>query len=312
MEDVLYDYHIAQSLASSEGKYEETNDFVEAVFKKHGITSAEFDSSMVWYTRHTKELNAIYSELSERMRNKAGVSAEAEIMGDTTSLWNGRHSHLLFSQSSAKAFSFKVKCDTSFHQYDRITMKFYSRFMSDEMPHNAVCALVVNYEKGFSQSTSQMISMSCLNNISVQIDSALSVKSITGFIYINGEENRKNVLLVDGIHMYKMHNNMPVPNPSAPNMASPVQQAPSQSFPMPGAPVVNTAVPMNESRDNLSGRNAIHLQSSVPVDTSSYSKDRPEYNGQPYPVGRLTPREERNMRYSRRVRQNDSTKVKKP
>lgn len=72
MEDILYDYQLADAMAqqSSDYAYNQVL-YREAVFKKYGITSAEFDSSMVYYTRHTESLHKIYENIAERLRNEA-------------------------------------------------------------------------------------------------------------------------------------------------------------------------------------------------------------------------------------------------
>ena len=106
MEDILYDYQLADAMAqqSSDYAYNQVL-YREAVFKKYGITSAEFDSSMVYYTRHTESLHKIYENLAERLRNEAlslGAS-ESEVnrysfissKGDTANVWNGSKSILL-------------------------------------------------------------------------------------------------------------------------------------------------------------------------------------------------------------------------
>lgn len=59
MEDVLYDYHMAQAMAQqmpgdSIAYY--TRLYQEAVFMKYGITQSDFDKSMIWYERHADKL----------------------------------------------------------------------------------------------------------------------------------------------------------------------------------------------------------------------------------------------------------------
>ena len=69
MEDVLYDYHIAQYMAASM-PYEERYKsylYVEAVFEKHGITEAQFDSSLVYYNRHTAQIRDIYQHVQRKL-----------------------------------------------------------------------------------------------------------------------------------------------------------------------------------------------------------------------------------------------------
>ena len=46
MEDVLYDYHLMQGMIDqlpSDERIEKGEDYINAVFEKHGITQAEFD-----------------------------------------------------------------------------------------------------------------------------------------------------------------------------------------------------------------------------------------------------------------------------
>ena len=101
MEDVLYDYHIMQGIIDelpTEEREGKAQDYINAVFEKHGITEAQFDSSIVYYNRHTKELHKIYANLKERY---TAVNEEIQLVngsndmmaifatgGDTTNLWN--------------------------------------------------------------------------------------------------------------------------------------------------------------------------------------------------------------------------------
>ena len=58
MEQVLYDYHLAQALMATlpeEERYK-AEMYIESVYEKNGITHEEFDSSMVYYNRHADEL----------------------------------------------------------------------------------------------------------------------------------------------------------------------------------------------------------------------------------------------------------------
>ena len=71
MEDILYDYLIAQSLRSQTGdKYNEQRMYND-ILEKYDYTQAEFDSSMVYYTRHYRLINKIYNNIEERLMEKA-------------------------------------------------------------------------------------------------------------------------------------------------------------------------------------------------------------------------------------------------
>ena len=73
MENLLYDYHLATTM-SNDLPYDENykkQAYLAYVFQKHGVTEAEFDSSMVWYSRHSDEMNTIYQNLQRRMETTA-------------------------------------------------------------------------------------------------------------------------------------------------------------------------------------------------------------------------------------------------
>ena len=60
MEDILYDYHVAQALARNDGAGGQLDlkktVYYRAVLQKHGVTEAEFDSTLVYYFSHVDRL----------------------------------------------------------------------------------------------------------------------------------------------------------------------------------------------------------------------------------------------------------------
>ena len=78
MEDVLFDYHLAQSLVNQSG---DSADFrirvyAQSVFKKHEVTEEQFNNSLRYYHRHTTELHDIYKNIEKRMNFIVGDYAE--------------------------------------------------------------------------------------------------------------------------------------------------------------------------------------------------------------------------------------------
>jgi hypothetical protein len=71
MRDVLYDLHRADAAIQVAGYNYAHDQEVAAYYKnvldKHGITQAEFDSSLVWYTDNPQIFNKIYPKVIERL-----------------------------------------------------------------------------------------------------------------------------------------------------------------------------------------------------------------------------------------------------
>jgi hypothetical protein len=154
MGDVLYDYHLASSMAQISG-----NDSVNAikyraaVLKKYGYTPAEFDSSMVYYMRHTDQLKQIYEDLSKRLGKEAvalGASADAvnrfgsvTANGDTANVWNEESAMVLTPQKPFNLNSFSMVADSTFHKGDNIILDFDTQFIFQDGMRDGVVVLAV-------------------------------------------------------------------------------------------------------------------------------------------------------------------------
>ena len=69
MEEILYDYHLADAMAQqAKGGYAQNAvAYRAAVLKKYDVSQSDFDSSMVYYMRHTDQLHTMYQHISDRM-----------------------------------------------------------------------------------------------------------------------------------------------------------------------------------------------------------------------------------------------------
>ena len=71
MRDVLYDLHrvdgALQVAGYSYGHSQEVAGYYKNVLDEHGITQAQFDSSLVWYTDNPQIFNKIYPKVIERL-----------------------------------------------------------------------------------------------------------------------------------------------------------------------------------------------------------------------------------------------------
>lgn len=103
MEALLYDYHIVQAMGNEKNVQEyHTKLYHEYVFKKHGVTKAMFDSSMVWYTRHPSHLTQMYGRLQKRLDYEVAImqdekaiaqiasESNRDLTADTLELWKGK------------------------------------------------------------------------------------------------------------------------------------------------------------------------------------------------------------------------------
>lgn len=72
LRDLLYDLHrvdgAAQVAGYNYGHNQELASYYQSVLDKHGVTQAQFDSSLVWYTDHPQIFNKIYPRVVARLQ----------------------------------------------------------------------------------------------------------------------------------------------------------------------------------------------------------------------------------------------------
>ena len=170
MENLLYDYHLATTM-SNDLPYDENykkQAYLAYVFQKHGVTEAEFDSSMVWYSRHSDEMNTIYQNLQKRMETtaellkKQTVRSSGEVTvslsGDTVDLWQDRTIYWLTSSSLTNKVTFDLKADTSFHERDKMVLEANFSFLpKGKREGKVVMAMNLAFDNDSTQGISRVV-----------------------------------------------------------------------------------------------------------------------------------------------------------
>lgn len=222
MEDILFDYHVAMGMVSEN----DTNDFEKrmfaaSVFKKYGITEAEFDSSLVYYTRHSDRLLAIYENLSKRLGDEAaslGASVgdiskfgDNASVGDTTNVWQGASSIVLATIVPDNVESFHIVADTAYHKGDKLVFSFDTQFIFQDGYRDGVAVLAVRLLNDSIATRSIHISGSSHYDISFGDDERIGIKDIRGFISLQNSQNSSQTTLklmfVSNIKLIRCHVN---------------------------------------------------------------------------------------------------------
>ena len=225
MEDVLYDYHIMQGIIDelpSEEREAKAQDYINAVFEKHGITEAQFDSSIVYYNRHTKDLHKIYSNLKERYSTVNDeiqlVNGNNDMMavfatgGDTTNLWNSAKLLALRNKDLLNRESFTIKADTSFRRQDQFILTLNPLFIRENQGDYDIqlhVGLSILYASGKHAGMTRMLNTSGIQQLTLQTSPDEDIKTITGFFYYRGKKTTRNLCLIDNISLVRMHQKEP-------------------------------------------------------------------------------------------------------
>ena len=261
MADILYDYQLAQTVFQQQGGDSLTLlSYYDNIFKKHDVSKAEFDSSLVYYTRHTRQLYDIYKRVGERFDKELAAQGGTSnafaqygdniASGDTANIWRGDVCFALTPQQSANIVTFDAPVDTSFHKGDRVILDFDTQLIYQEGVRNVVAVLKVTLANDSVVTDVRQLMSSSHYHMQVEDTGNLGIKSVQGFFMLgyNSSEGLSSTLslaVMFNVKLLKMHVNNAaasagaekadsLKDPSAPSASGPV---PDQGA-MPSSPLV--------------------------------------------------------------------------
>ncbi len=219
MENVLYDYHIAKAMGE-EVPYNENYKrvlYIESVFKKYGITQADFDSSMVWFSRNPEVLTKIYEKVNVRLKSERdGINhlialrdnkPKESLAGDSIDVWIWQHIYQLTGMPLDNKIAFTLPADVNFHDRDTLRWSVRFRFRNGvpDSTHAPLMAMQVLYEKNDSViSAIRKIRNKGTETITLFADTLGAIKEIRGFIYYPQQKSPQS-LLADRISLMRYH-----------------------------------------------------------------------------------------------------------
>ena len=265
MKRVLYDYHKVQGMMSNvQGDNQWTEQqYLDAVFEKHGITQAIFDSSLVWYNAHADVLKDIYTDLkqtiteeNEALQLKTGNTEMAAIItnnNDTTNIWTGPKVIVLRNRNLQNLEDFTIKADTSFRPHDHIllyanvNLKHEGGYSGE---YGLTMAIAIRNKEGKVFSKVEQITNSSTRQLEISQESSSDISSVYGYFYYKGKSEGRNLCLIDNIALVRMHS----PQDSISNPVAPVDSVPQDTANH------DTIVPAHKKSPRLSPQELLEKQ----------------------------------------------------
>ncbi len=224
MEDLLYDYHLADAMArQAPGDYDQNIiAYHTAVFKKYDVTKADFDSSMVYYMRNATQLHDMYENIAERMSKDAQAMGSSVSMnnggadyntasGDTIDLWKGPQSMVLIPNAPYNLYSFHLKPDAKSQKGDDYVLSLHSNFIFQDGMRDAIVTMALVYSNDSVASRVMHISSPYDQQMVLTDADSVGVKEIRGYFMFN-RNNQANsssttlrLVAFDKIHLLRCH-----------------------------------------------------------------------------------------------------------
>ena len=135
---------------------DERNRYYEAILKKHNINQAQFDSTLVWYSRDPKRFERVYARVFKRLTKQLeDVNAgkfhpiiPAPIMLASAEIWNDTTHFALNNRASERNLLNFTIIDSALMMQDIYILRFDMKVMPEDSCANQRIQFNVHYADG--------------------------------------------------------------------------------------------------------------------------------------------------------------------
>ncbi len=214
MREFLLDYHLLDGIFKAQRISDETekNKYYQALFSKHGISKAEFDSSLVYYTKSPKKFERIYVAVN---RNLEAISADVaagkyfpvipdsiRLKPEFKNLWT-KDTVIYYTQDSAKSqLSFAVKHKKLLTQDIYHLIFKMNAFSPDTSSISGNTTFKIHYTGGIIDSTTALVTRDSVwrrYSYTVKAKQNYKIDSLSGVFYQDSLKLRKIRIDIDSI-----------------------------------------------------------------------------------------------------------------
>ena len=229
MEDVLFDFHVAQALYETREFHSIESDIMALranVLKKHGLTQQEWDYSISYYCQHADELHKIYINLADRVeRNVIALGGKSEGMqgeeADTANVWKGGSDILLMQQPPYNVWSYDITPDSTFQDGDNISLQCDTKFIFQDGYKSLSIIMVVTFSNDSISTMTTTLNHDGHGIITLNNEKdRLHIKNIKGFFMLSKNldavttkptSTTLRLVSVRNIKLLHLHTNPPPP-----------------------------------------------------------------------------------------------------
>jgi hypothetical protein len=227
MEDILVDYHLVRALAhNTDVPYDSIPYFqakcLQSVFRKHGITQEQFDSSMVYYYTRADRFQDVYKRVAARLEERALIlgATEGEIgkyasfnaTGDTANIWADRTRMAMMPTPPFNRWDFRQEIDSTYQRGDSFLLQFMSDYIYQDGSKNGVVYVTCTYEddKGRDTIISRNLHFlaSGISQLNFPAYDDGDLKELRGFFYLGDGNDRTTtvrLLFLNNVQLIRFH-----------------------------------------------------------------------------------------------------------
>lgn len=209
MGSLLKDVFMADAMIAVDyNKYstsEKKQALYESVFKKHGVTQAEFDTSLVWYGRNLDIYMKVYDQVIDDLD---AMSALADSMPDispydTTLLWKVKEPIYFSSTQPGSLQSFRVEFDSILPSYSKVELSMHVFGISDWMKRKPVVHLTLAGAQR-TVSLADTIRADGVSRFDLTVANLDSISSVYGYIRLVRDKDAYYKVTLDSVQILNL------------------------------------------------------------------------------------------------------------
>ena len=224
MVDILVDVHKAEGILEVQSEQYPSDSamawLVQSVLTKHGVTKADYDSSLVWYSTHLRDFIRVYNQVRVR------VAAEQDSLksllnvevtspaGDSVDLWRDVPYALMDVTRYTGGQFYTVAADSNFRATDSVDFSF--RLMGLPAHCRAVATLSLCYDADsmttvdyILPAVGQEVTKALVGpqrvTLGLRADSTLSLKEVQASLYMIAQPDTSHFgpVVVDSLSLMR-------------------------------------------------------------------------------------------------------------
>lgn len=221
LENILFEMHKTEGALQSEGfnlntTPEEKKKYYDEILKKYDVSQADFDSTLVWYTKHPKEFGELYQNILTRFDTLSAEVQRGKYHPKNNQngivevdLWNLRRNYKLTKDSARTKINFEILNTDNLLVGDKYVLSFLRRVATSDSSVNPHIVLKINYINGKSDSIyTKTYNDNLLRRYTLifKARDTLKIKSLSGYLLGNKISKGKMNATLDSIKLIRKFN----------------------------------------------------------------------------------------------------------
>ncbi len=218
MKDVMIDMYLAEGLITGDGKsYPDSlhkDALYQSVFRKHKITQAVYDSSLVWYGKNLNILMQVYdlalNDINERVRALGDVQASASPTSnqDSVNIWPRRDYLILEPKALFNGVVFDINPDRNYSSGSGFVMGMRVWGITDQMKYTPELHLAID-QGDTTIITNKKITEEGYHQAIVKGIATKQVRRVYGYLRMDNTDTNYHKVYVDSLNLMKYNYRSP-------------------------------------------------------------------------------------------------------